>query len=77
MDCFAGEGHVVDKDCLPQYIDAIRSVIKNAITLAALNSEFQMLLLAARQRSPMIKSLPIAPVATDDEPGDDGMPPRP
>jgi len=40
MDCFAGEGHVVDKDCFPQYINAIRPVIKMAITLTALNVEF-------------------------------------
>jgi len=61
MDCFTGEGHVVDKDRFPQYIDAIRPVIKKAITLAALDSGFQRLLIAARQRSPMTRSLPAAP----------------
>jgi len=48
MDCFAGENHVVDKDCFPQYVDAIRPVIKKAITLAALDVGFMSLLFAAR-----------------------------
>jgi len=77
MDCFAGEGHVVEKGCFPQYIDAIRPAIKKAITLAALNVEFQMLLITACQRSPMIRSLPAATVTTDDEPANDKTPPRP
>jgi len=47
MDCFAGEGHVVDEDCFPQYVDAVRPVIKKAITLAALTSGFQTLLITA------------------------------
>jgi len=72
MDCFAGEGHVVDEDCFPQYLDAIRPVIKKAITIAALTSGFQTLLTTARQRSPMIKSPPATPVATDDKPTNDG-----
>jgi len=49
IDCFAGEGHVVDEDCFSQYLDIIRPVIKKAVTLAALTSGFQMLLTAARQ----------------------------
>jgi len=77
MDCFAGEGHVVDQDCFPQYVDTIRPVIKKAITLAALDAGFQMLLITARQRSPMIGNLPAATVTTDDEPADDKAPPRP
>jgi len=76
MDCFAGENHVVDKDCFPQYVDAIRPVIKKAITLAALDVGFQMLLITARQRSPMIRRLPAATVTTDDEPANDKTPPR-
>jgi len=68
MDCFAGEGHVVNEDCFPQYLDIIRPVIKKVMTLAALTSGFQMLLTAARQRSPMIKSPPATPVATEDTP---------
>jgi len=72
MDCFAGEGHVVDKDCFLQYIDAIGPVIMKAITLAVLDAGFQRLLIAARQQSPMIRSLPAAPVTTNDE-----TPPRP
>jgi len=70
------EGHVVDKDCFPQYIDTIRPVIKKAITLAALDVGFKMLLITARQRSPMIRSLPAATVTTDDEPANDETPPR-
>jgi len=77
MDCFAGEGHVVDKDCFPQYVDAIRPVIKKAITLAALDVGFQMLLIIARQQSSMIRSLPAATVTTDDNPANDKTPPRP
>jgi len=49
IDCFAGESHVVDQDCFPQYVDAIRPVIKKAITLAALDVGFQRLLITARQ----------------------------
>jgi len=77
MDCFGGENHVVDKDCFPHYVDAIRPVIKKATTLAALDVGFQMLLITARQRSPMIRSLPTAySVTTDDEPNDE-TPPKP
>ena len=46
MNCFAGEGHVVDEDCFPQYLDAIQPVIK------ALTSGFQSLLTATRNRFP-------------------------
>jgi len=77
MDCFAGEGHVVDKDCFSQYIDAIQPVIKKAITLTALDAGFQMLLITARQQSPMIRRLAAAPVTTDDERTNDETPPRP
>jgi len=77
MDCFVEEGHVVDKDCFPQYVDAIRPVIKKAITLAALNSEFQMLLITACQRSPKIRSLPAAPVTTDHKSTSDETTPIP
>jgi len=55
MDCFAGEGHVVDADSYPQYIEAIKLVIKRALTLAALSSGFHTLLMAPRQKSPMVK----------------------
>jgi len=68
---------VVDKDCFPRYIDVIQPVIKKAITLAALDSGFQMLLINARQQSPIIRSLPAAPVTTDNEPTNDETPPRP
>jgi len=77
MDCFAGESHIVDQDCFPQYVDAIRPVIKKAITLAALDVGFQRLLFTARQQSPMIRSLPTTySVTTDDEPNDE-TPPKP
>jgi len=72
MDCFLGEGYVVDEDCFPQYLDAIRPVIKKALTLAALTSGFQTLLTAARQKSPMVKTLPSTPVTSNDTPADDG-----
>jgi len=73
MDCFAGDGHVVDEDCFPQYLETIRSVIKKALTLAALTMGFQTLLTAARQQSPMVKTPPATPVTTNDTPADDGM----
>jgi len=71
MDCFLG-GHVVDEDCFPQYLDAIRPVIKKALTLPALTSGFQTLLKAASQKSPMVKTLPSTPVTSNDTPADDG-----
>jgi len=52
MNYFPGENHVVDEDCLPAYLNAIRLVLKKAITLAALDVEFQQLLSNARQQSP-------------------------
>jgi len=52
MNCFAGNNHVVNEDCFPQFVDAIRPIIKKAITLAALDVEFQRLLFTARQQSP-------------------------
>jgi len=68
MNYFAGEGHVVDEDCFPQYLDAIRQVIIKAITLAALTSGFQTLLMAARQKSPMVKTPSITPVTPNNTP---------
>jgi len=72
MDCFAGEGHVVDENCFLQYLDSIRPVIKKALTLAALTSGFQTLLTTARQQSPMVKTPPATPVTSNDTPADDG-----
>jgi len=57
MDCFAGEGYVVDADNYNQYLEAIRPVIKKALTWAALSSGFYTLLTAARQKSPMVKTV--------------------
>jgi len=61
MDCFAGENHVVDEDCFPEFVDTIRPVIKKAITLAALDVGFQQLLFTARQQSPLIRSHQLRP----------------
>jgi len=77
MDCFAGENHVVDKDCFPQYVDAIRPVIKKAITLAALDVGFLKLVFTARQQYPMIRSLPTASSVTKDDKPNDETPPKP
>jgi len=68
---------VVDKFCFPQYIDTIRPVIEKAITRVTLDAGFQMLLITAHQQSPMIRSLPAAPVTADVEPMNDETPPRP
>jgi len=73
MNCFAGEGHVVDEDCFPQYLDAIRPMIKKALTLAALTSGFQTLLTATRNRSPMVKTPPITPATDEGTPAGDGV----
>jgi len=73
MDCFAGEGHVVDEDCFPQYLDTLWPVIEKTLTLAALTSGFQTLLTAARQQSPMVTTLPATPVASNNTPIEDGM----
>jgi len=72
MDCFAGEGHVVNGDCFSQYWDTIQPVIKKALTMAALTSGFQTLLTAARQQSPMVKTPPATPITSNDTPADDG-----
>jgi len=63
MDCFAGENHIVDEDCFPEFVNTIRPVIKKAITLAALDVGFQQLLFTAHQQSPLIRSPPT--VTTD------------
>jgi len=76
LDCFVGEVHTVDQDCFSQYIDTIRPVIKKAVTLAALDVGFQMLLTTARQQSPEIRSSPAVTVTTEDEPANDETPPR-
>jgi len=73
MNYFAGEGHVVDEDCFPQYLDVIRPVIKQALTLAALTSGFQTLLTVTRNRSPMVKTPSATSATTEDTPVDDGV----
>jgi len=55
MDCFAGEGHVVDADNYNRYLEAIKPIIKKALTWAALSSEFYTLTVA-RQKYPMVKN---------------------
>jgi len=57
MNCFTGEGYVVNADTYNQYLEAIRPIIKKALTWAALASGFYTLLTAARQKSPMVKSV--------------------
>jgi len=64
MNCFPGLYHVVDEDSFPTYLNALRPVLKKAITLAALNIGFRQLLANARQQSPLIKDPPT--VAADD-----------
>jgi len=57
MDCFAGEGYVVDADTYDQYLEAVKPMVKKALTWAALSSGFYALLTAARQKSPMVKTV--------------------
>ena len=56
---------------LPKYLDAIRPVIKKALTLAALTSGFQTLLTAARNQSPMVKTPSVTSATAEDTPADD------
>jgi len=57
MDCFKGEGYLVDADTYSQYLEAVRPVVRKTLTWAALSSGFYTLLTAARQRSPMVKTV--------------------
>jgi len=41
MSCFTGEGHVVEEDTFPEYLNTIRPLIKKVLTLAALMSGFK------------------------------------
>jgi len=54
LDCFAGENNVVDADQYPEYLEAIKPLIRRALTLAALSSGFDTLLTEARRRSPLV-----------------------
>jgi len=55
LDCFAGENHVVDADHYPDYLEAIKPLVRKALTLAALSSGFDTLLTEACRRSPLVK----------------------
>jgi len=68
LSCFAGENHTVDEDSFPLYLDAIKPVIRKAITLAALTSGFHVLLLSARHKSPMVQGPPPTPVNPSNTP---------
>jgi len=76
MDCFTGEGHVVDADNYTQYFEAIKPMIKKALTWAALSSEFYTLLTAARQKSPMVKTVAAIIPRLDNTPIEVSDPPR-
>jgi len=79
MDCFAGENHIVNEDCFPEFLNTIRPVIKKAIILVALDVGFQQLLFTARQQSPLIRSPPTVTTdnATPPETGKNDTPPQP
>jgi len=70
MDCFTGEGHVVDADNYTRYLEAIKPVIKKALTWAALSSGFYTLLTAARQKSPIMKNAAATMPQPDSTPSD-------
>jgi len=65
-DCFEGEDHIIDEDCFPQYLGVIRTVVKKALTIAALSMGFQVLLTNARQQSSMTQDPAVASAATED-----------
>jgi len=75
MDCFTGEGYVVDTDTYNQYLEAVRPVIRKALTWAALSSGFYILLTAARQKSPMVKTVAAIIPRPDNTPMEASDPP--
>jgi len=76
MDCFADEGYVVDADNYNQYIEAIRPVIKKALTWAALSSGFYTLLTAACQKSPIVNTVAAIIPRPDNTPVEVSDPPE-
>jgi len=75
IDCFKGEGHIVDADTYSQYLEATRPVVKKALTWAALSSGFYTLLTAARQKSPMVKTVAAIIPRPDNTPMEASTPP--
>jgi len=55
LDCFTGESHVVDADQYPEYMEAIKPVIRRALTWTALSSGFDTLLTEACRKSPLVR----------------------
>jgi len=76
MDCFAGEGYVVDTDNYNQYLEAIGPVSKKALTWAALSSGFYTLLTATRQKFPMVKNAAATMPQPDNTPSEVIDPPE-
>jgi len=68
LDCFAGETHVVDADKYPEYLEAIKPVIRKALTWAALSSGFDTLLTEARRKSPLVRDEAVTYVGPDNSP---------
>jgi len=71
MDCFAGEGHVVDEDCSPQYLDTIRPVSRR-LWPGCTNLGIPDI---TDDRPPMIphgEDSASYPVTSNDTPADDG-----
>jgi len=79
MDCFVRVNYIVDEDCFLAFVKTIRPVLKKAITLAALDVEFQQLLFTARQQSSLIRSPPTVTTdnATPPETGKNEPPSQP
>jgi len=76
MDCFKGESYLVDADTYNQYLEAVRPVVKKALTWAALSSRFYTLLTAARQKSPMVKTVAAIIPQLDNTPMEASDPPE-
>jgi len=66
----------VDVDNYTRYLEAIKPVIKKALTWTALSSGFYTLLIAARQKSPMVKNAAATMPQLDSTPSEVTDPPE-
>jgi len=58
----------VDADNYPEYMEAIKPVIRRALTWAALSSGFNTLLIEARRKSPLVKDAAVASTRSTNPP---------
>jgi len=63
---------VQDADSHSQYVEAIKPVVRRALSWAALSSGFHTLLMDARRKSPMVKDVATIPIRPNNFPSDVG-----